>query len=83
MKIDTSLKEIKTHYALMLELMLCYIFPCPQNKNNIIIYDRTTQTHLLKVFISIIYYFGKNGTARSYISGARCDTERTGCEAWI
>ena len=33
--------------------------------------------------ISIIYYFGKNGTAQPYLSGASCDTERTGCEAWI
>ena len=31
----------------------------------------------------MIYYFGKNGTARPYLSGASCDTERTGCEAWI
>ena len=53
---------------------------------HIYIYTHIFMTEQLKHIcqgISIIYYFGKNGTARPYLSGASCDTERTGCEAWI
>ena len=49
--------------------------------NNVqtVAYKRTTQTHLLALFNT----FGKNGTAWLDLSGASCDTERTGCEARI
>ena len=53
------------------------------SSNNTInaVYHRTTP-YICKG-ISIFCYFGKNGTARPYLSGASSDTERTGCEARI
>ena len=45
------------------------------------VYDRTTQTHLSRYKHYLLLW--QNGTARLYLSGASCDTERTGCEAWI
>jgi len=41
--------------------------------------NRTTQTHLLRYEHYLLLW--QNRTARPYLSGARCDTERTGCEA--
>ena len=69
---------------------LLKFFLLPQKKNTLSSYFSTQNnqfmTEQLKHIcqgISIIYYFGKNGTARPYLSGASCDTESTGCEAWI